>query len=248
MWRARIGPCRLLHILCWPASLRILLRDLCFIPHKSRSCPATAAIVPGRLTAAVPCAARSRLATADLKRLTSARSPLGNPAGVTFGQRVSADRYSVPLFEVRRAHSALGQNRRSIGATSSTTRPSRTSPVPNHLYSIVFCHGGGPPWQPRPSWRWKAPMRGEGCATLLTSSGSACWLGAGNPLAVTAGLDLASSIAYSKAIETSIVVARESSVNVGGSDSAFPHIKKLNGKESPANGDRHARTHARARH
>jgi hypothetical protein len=45
-------------------------------------------------------AARSRLATADLKRFASVRSPLGNPAGVTFGQRVSAHRCGVPLFEV----------------------------------------------------------------------------------------------------------------------------------------------------
>ena len=80
----------------------------------------------------------------DLKHLTSARSPLGNPAGVTFGQRVSAHRCSV-----------------SIGTTSSTTQPSRTSPAPNHLYSIVFCHRSGPPWQPRPSWRWKAPRGGR---------------------------------------------------------------------------------------
>ena len=43
------------------------------------------------------------------------------------------------------------------------TQPSRTSPAPNHLYSIVFCHRGGPPWQPRPSWRWKAPRGGGLC-------------------------------------------------------------------------------------
>ncbi len=90
-----------------------------------------------------PRAARSRLATADLKRLTSARSPLGNPAGVTFGQRVSAHRCSVPLFCSRRAHSPLGQNRRSIGTTSSTRSHRELPPLPTICIQPYFAVGAG---------------------------------------------------------------------------------------------------------
>jgi hypothetical protein len=47
---------------------------------------------------------RAARSPADLKRFASVRSPLGNPAGVTFGRRVSAPRCSVPIFRSRRAH------------------------------------------------------------------------------------------------------------------------------------------------
>ena len=47
-----------------------------------------------------PRAARNRLATADLKRVTSARSPLGNAAGSPLGNAFSADRCGARFFEV----------------------------------------------------------------------------------------------------------------------------------------------------
>jgi hypothetical protein len=100
---------------------------------------------------------RSHLAPADLVRVTPAGSPLMQCCWVTFGQCVSADRYSV---QVRRGHSPLGRNP-GQSARPQSTRSHRERPAPNHLYSIVFCHSDGPPWQPRPSWRWKAPRGGR---------------------------------------------------------------------------------------
>jgi hypothetical protein len=40
---------------------------------------------------------------------------------------------------------------RSVVVNLNGFRPSRASPSPNHLYSIVFCHRGAPPTQLRPS-------------------------------------------------------------------------------------------------
>ena len=88
-----------------------------------------------------PRAVSSRLATADLKRLTSARSPLGNPAGVTFGQRVSAHRCSVPLFEVVGTTAPLGQNRRAVGTTSSTRGHRELPPLPTICIQSYFAMG-----------------------------------------------------------------------------------------------------------
>ena len=87
-----------------------------------------------------PRAARNRLATADLKRVTSARSPLGNAAGSPLGNAFSADRCGARFFEVI-GRPGLGQNRRSIGTTSSTTRPSRTSPVATICIQWYFAIG-----------------------------------------------------------------------------------------------------------
>jgi hypothetical protein len=91
---------------------------------------------------------RSHLAPADLVRVTPAGSPFMQCCWVTFGQCVSADRYSV---QVRRGHSPLGRNpvnRRDLKAHAAI----EDIPAANHLYSIVFCHSEGAPWQPRPSW------------------------------------------------------------------------------------------------
>jgi len=64
-------------------------------------------------------------------RLTSARSPLGNPAGVTFGQRVSAHRCSVPLF----------------WKSSGPQPPGPKPPVNRHDFKHTS-HGERPPSQP----------------------------------------------------------------------------------------------------
>jgi hypothetical protein len=72
-----------------------------------------------------------------------ARSPVGNPAGVTFEQRVPLIATASLFFEIRRGHSPVGQKSPVNRHDLKHTQPSRTPPAPNYLYSIVFCHRAG---------------------------------------------------------------------------------------------------------
>ena len=77
-----------------------------------------------------------------VKRLTSARSPLRQCRWATFGQafRSSLQR---PSFLKPLGPQSPGLKPPVDGATSSTTRPSRTFLGPKHLYSFVFALGAG---------------------------------------------------------------------------------------------------------
>jgi hypothetical protein len=103
-----------------------------------------------------PSPIRDQRVNAVLARLQSERRrhPSGGPLGDPQASRDPFD-YAEPLrrpsFLKSSGPQPLGQKRRSISTTSSTTRLSSDYPGPKHLYSTVFCHRGRPPWQPRPS-------------------------------------------------------------------------------------------------
>jgi hypothetical protein len=119
------------------------------------------------LTKLVSAAARSRLATAALKRLTSARSPKQNAAWVTFGRCVSAHRCSVPLFGSRRAHRPPGPK-----TAGQSARPQAHAAIENCPHSQAFVFNrilptGRPYIAPTTLVGGGKRQEGEGCAIII---------------------------------------------------------------------------------